>query len=232
MLKLMGIVIKYLLLAALTVLLYHLAQQYHRIWAGLDFDVLWPYGLASAAFVAMYFLFLRRRLEFWEVFFHELTHVFFALLFLNRIQGFSASMSGGVTGYSGRSNFLIRLSPYLFPIQIFPFMILYFLLQREYPFFLKYLGAGANMDVVQSVLKYLIAVGYTWYLAALFFRFSFGQKDVTESGRIFSILLVIQVNIIGLLFVVFVLQDGPGTLFSLLHRTILTGIETWKNLLF
>lgn len=70
-------------------------------------------------FVAMtaYLLLFPRALSFYENFIHELTHMIFAMLFLDDVKQFFASQTHGelVTG-STRINLINATSPYFFPL--------------------------------------------------------------------------------------------------------------------
>lgn len=69
--------------------------------------------------------FVKGNLDFLEVFSHELTHAFFALIFNRQVLELHATREGGVIWSAGRTNFLsvpVSLSPYCFPM--FTFILL------------------------------------------------------------------------------------------------------------
>lgn len=72
--------------------------------------------LAGAGVYALVFVGLtRRRVGFWTIVEHELTHALFAWATFHRVVGFSAMRSGGHVRYVGRGNWLIAIAPYFFP---------------------------------------------------------------------------------------------------------------------
>src|SRR5512139_283107 len=58
------------------------------------------------------------------VFGHELTHAFFAVLFGGSVKSFQASERGGRVTIT-KSNFIITLAPYFFPLYTFIALLLY-----------------------------------------------------------------------------------------------------------
>lgn len=91
---------------ALLVVLRHIAEHPGRC---LPF-------LAGAGGYALLFVGLaRRRIGFWTIVEHELTHALFAWATFHRVVGFSAMRGGGHVRYLGRGNWLIAIAPYFFP---------------------------------------------------------------------------------------------------------------------
>jgi hypothetical protein len=69
----------------------------------------------ATAYVVFFVGYSRRRIGFWTVVEHELTHALFAWLTFHKVVGFSAMRTGGHIRYVGRGNWLIAIAPYFFP---------------------------------------------------------------------------------------------------------------------
>src|SRR5438105_11303338 len=61
-----------------------------------------PFLIGAAAYVVFFIGFAGRRIGFWTVVEHEVTHALFAWLTFHRVVGFSAMRSGGHIRYVGR----------------------------------------------------------------------------------------------------------------------------------
>ena len=74
-----------------------------------------PFAIGAAVYAVAFAGLARRRIGFWTVVEHELTHAIFAWATLHRVVGFAATRSGGHIRYIGRGNWLIAIAPYFFP---------------------------------------------------------------------------------------------------------------------
>src|SRR3954466_13692813 len=63
-----------------------------------------PFALGAAAYTVVFVGLARKRVGFWTVVEHELTHAVFAWLTCHRVVGFAAMRSGGHVRYVGRGN--------------------------------------------------------------------------------------------------------------------------------
>ncbi len=120
------------------------------------------------------------------IFGHELTHVMWVWLFGGKVKGFKAKASGGQVRAS-RSNSLIFLAPYFFPLYSILAIALYYLLGLfwEIPYGLRILG---------------FVLGFTWAFHITFTIYVLlqGQPDVWAAGRIFSFPFIYLVNVLVL----------------------------------
>jgi hypothetical protein len=121
------------------------------------------------------------------VFGHELTHAVWTWLCGGRVKRFKASASGGHVILT-KSNFLIALAPYFFPLYavlvILVFVIGHLLWnwQRFLPWFHFFTGAA-----------YAFHVTFTWHILQT------RQSDITDQGYVFSGVVIWLGNILVLL---------------------------------
>ena len=208
--KIFSQISKYLFLLLLCLIFANFIAQYQMIIKKINFEKIIPYCISGSVFLIFYFVTLKKVLKFWQIFTHELTHVLFALITFNRIEGFTASHSGGVTSYNGKSNWLIRLCPYFFPIFPFLFIFLSLLISQTYKIY----------------FYHLIGISYVFFQITLFQYFSLKEEDIQKSGYIFSSIVILIFYIFILVFLIFFLQDDLDIflliikkVFSLKHLT-------------
>ncbi|MFC2149378.1 hypothetical protein ACFLQ8_01630 [Candidatus Auribacterota bacterium] len=123
---------------------------------------------------------------------HELTHALWTWLFRGKVKGFSANEDGGSVTVT-KSNFLISLAPYFFPIYTFLAVCLYLVA-------ISFWRVGSTgRDVFQFIL------GFTWafHFVLTVFVMMKEQSDIKENGVVFSVFFIYLTNLIvlGLLFV-------------------------------
>lgn len=81
---------------------------------------------------------------------HELIHNFFAVLTFNKPVALKVGESGGSFYYMGKSNLLISLSPYFFPIVSFLLMFVSLLFSKEQLYYHILLGIATAFDISTS----------------------------------------------------------------------------------
>ncbi|MBF0308585.1 MAG: M50 family metallopeptidase [Magnetococcales bacterium] len=166
-----------------------------------------PYFATGGLFSIIYLKWLKSKIIFWETFFHELTHAFFAILLFRKISRFVVTHDqGGLVTYYGERNWLITLSPYFFPIHTI-FLILLTVLNND----------GER----QSYFCHSVGVSYAWFLLATLRQFSFKQTDILHQGRIFSAIVVISSNILICLSVLLFLQGNLKDIFGLAGKLLI-----------
>jgi hypothetical protein len=114
---------------------------------------------------------------------HELTHAFFALLFGGSIKSFHASDRGGRVTIT-KSNFIITLAPYFFPLYTFIAIVLYWIAHA--------------VDVHSSFTDFLIILSgatFAFHLMLTFIFLQTDQNDIKEQGAVFSYPLIYLFNI-------------------------------------
>jgi len=121
---------------------------------------------------------------------HELTHAFFAVLFGGSVKSFHAGNRGGRVTVT-KSNFIITLAPYFFPLYTFIALILY--------------GLAVLADIHGAtlvVLVFLSGATFVFHLALTFIFLQTDQNDIREQGAVFSYPLIYLFNVVFAAFLV------------------------------
>jgi len=144
---------------------------------------LFPYYFFAGGltYLAVHFLF--RRPIFTYVVGHELTHALFAMLFGGSVKSFHASDKGGRVTIT-KSNFIITLAPYFFPVYTFMALILY------------WIARTADMHTATTAfLVFLSGATFAFHLVLTFIFLQTDQNDIQEHGAIFSYPLIYLFNV-------------------------------------
>jgi len=125
-------------------------------------------------------------MEFVEVFYHELIHAFYSVISFKDVKSFFASATKGGEIETSKSNFIIELSPYFFPL-------------------LALIFSGVKPFVVEKFQVYLIfctGLGIGLHLSSLFHDLKVEQSDIRRNGVLFSFVVIFFLNIIffGIIF--------------------------------
>ena len=169
------------------------------------------YFLAGGlAYLTMHVLFRKPILTY--VFGHELTHALFTLLFGGSVKSFHASDRGGRVTVT-KSNFVITLAPYFFPLYTFVALVFYGLaIAAEAPSALGWIVFFAGATFCFHLV-----------LTALFLRTD--QSDIQEKGAVFSYPLVFLFNVLFAALVLhLLLVRDPGFL-HFLANGIMKSVE-------
>ena len=146
----------------------------------------WVAILGGAACWLTVFLLLPRPMLVY-VFGHELTHALWTWLCGGRVKKFKASAQGGHVILT-KTNFLIALAPYFFPLYVVLVILIYVLghlvwdWQRYVVWFHFFLGAA-----------YAFHLTLTWHILQT------RQTDITDQGYLFSVVVIWIGNIVVLL---------------------------------
>jgi hypothetical protein len=114
---------------------------------------------------------------------HELTHALFALLFGGKVKSIHASDRGGRVTIT-KSNFIITLAPYFFPLYTFLALILYWSAH-----------AVDARGITTDILVFLSGATFALHLVLTFVFLQTDQNDIKEEGAIFSYPLIFLFNI-------------------------------------
>lgn len=117
---------------------------------------------------------------------HELTHALWGTMMGARVFRMKVSKDSGSVTLS-KSNFLITLAPYFFPLYTVIIIMGYYILSIFY-------------DVQDYQLFWLALVGFTW---GFHFTFTIStllqhQSDIKEYGAVFSYVLIYLFNVLGI----------------------------------
>ncbi len=121
---------------------------------------------------------------------HELTHALFALLFGGSVKAIHASDRGGRVTLT-KSNFLITLAPYFFPLYTFIALVLYGLAH----------AAGAR-GAATDVLIFLSGATFAFHVVLTVVFLQTDQNDIREQGEVFSYPLIYLFNIVFAAFLI------------------------------
>lgn len=174
----------------------------HRFWATEEF---WFFSLGVVLWLIAFVGLPKPLLVY--VFGHELTHAVWVWLMGGRVSKFKFGSDGGYI-MTNKSNFLIALAPYFFPLYSLLVIVGW--------------GCVSFFWNVQPWREYLFAlIGITWS-----FHFTFtvwmipkGQSDLGEHGHLFSLVVIYLMNL--LLLAVFLVVAAPQVGLRVFAREIL-----------
>ena len=120
---------------------------------------------------------------------HEATHALFTWLCGGRVTSFRATFRGGrVT--TTKSNFLITLGPYFFPVYTVLIACTYF-----------FVSFFSGVERHTSVFIFLIGFSWAFHIVLTIYFVKMEQPDIMKMGTLFSIVLVYIINLIIVAFI-------------------------------
>ncbi|MFH0947833.1 MAG: hypothetical protein V1833_02400 [Elusimicrobiota bacterium] len=125
------------------------------------------------------------------VFGHELTHAFWAILFRGKVKEFNVSSKNGSV-VTTKSNFLISLAPYFFPIYTFLIIFIFYILSLAFPVSPK----ESIWTRYVEWLFFFVGFSYSFHIFLTLESLLIGQSDVRKTGKIFSYIIIAILNII------------------------------------
>ena len=169
------------------------------------------YFLAGGlAYLTVHFLF--KKPVFTYVIGHELTHALFAILFGGTVKSIHASDRGGRVTIT-KSNFIITLAPYFFPLYTFFALILYWTAR-----------AVDARGITIAILIILSGATFALHLVLTAIFLQTDQNDIKEEGAIFSYPLILLFNVAFAAFLIKVfLAEDMNYLSFLIDGIIKTG---------
>ena len=158
------------------------ANRHGAFWRTAEF---WFFGIGCALWLVLFFGARSRAMLIAYVAGHEWTHAIFVLICRGNVKKVHISHEGGHI-LTNRNNFLISLSPYLFPFYTIVLILLWGV-------------AGIWFaEFEERHLHFLFgAIGFTWcfHLSFTIWMISRGdQPDLDQNGRLFSFTLIILLN--------------------------------------
>src|SRR6266550_7896202 len=149
-------------------------------------DTFWVAMLAGAACWTVIFLLLPKPMRVY-VFGHELTHAVWTWVFGGRVKNFKSSSKGGHVIVT-RSNFIVTLAPYFFPLYVVLVVLC---------FVLGHLLWGWTRYLVWFHL--LVGAAYAFHITLTWHILQTRQTDITSQGYLFSGVIIFLGNITVLL---------------------------------
>lgn len=143
---------------------------------------------------------------------HELTHAFWAALMGARVSGLTVGKDGGSVRVS-KSNVLIVLAPYFFPLYTFLVVVAFYL-------------ATVFLDMAPYHLVWLALVGFTWGFHVTFTvsMLCAQQSDVLLYGHLFSYGMIYALNVLGV--VIWTVMVSPVTLEQMMDTLGVVTLDT------
>ena len=154
-------------------------------------DAPYYFILGGLTYLTAHLLFKKPILTY--VFGHELTHALFAVLFGGSVKSFHASDRGGRVTIT-KSNFIITLAPYFFPLYTFTALLF------------TWLARAVDVRGAEGWLVFFAGATYFFHLALTFAFLRTDQDDIREQGALFSYPLIYLFNILFVAFLMRVLM--------------------------
>ena len=173
-------------------------------------DTVWVATLAGAACWLVVYLTLPKPMWVY-VFGHELTHALWAWLFGGKVKRFKATRKGGHVVVT-RSNFLIALAPYFFPVYAV-FVVLVF-------------GIGHwlwDWSRARVWFHLLLGVAYAFHVTLTWSILKTRQTDIVQQGYLFSAVVIWLGNAAVLVLGIPLLTDRVGVWTALIWCWTATG---------
>jgi hypothetical protein len=164
--------------------------------------------------MTIHFLFRKPILTY--VFAHELTHAFFAVLFGGSVKAFRASERGGQVTVT-RSNFVITLAPYFFPLYTFLVLILSFLVQPS------------QTGPVRTIV-FMAGATFSFHVLLTLIFLKEDQKDIKEQGTFFSYPLIYLFNVVFAALLINMLLAQRNGFLDFLGNGIIHGARLYSQL--
>lgn len=171
---------------------------YAVVFASLCNSSLFEIGNFRAAFLGLLvgagiWIILGRRLNFFSVFEHELTHLIFSLIMFQKPRSFYASeRRGHVT--CERGNFVDGLAPYYFPTFSYLMLAFYPLLKpTAHPYFFPVLGFTTGYHIISNIAE-----------------FKPRESDIRRYGAAFSLVFCLFAGVLTVGFLLGFVRGGFG----------------------
>jgi hypothetical protein len=164
------------------------------------------------AYLIIHLIFFRPILS--HVMAHEMTHALAAFLLGGKVTAIHATASGGST-IVNKSNWLISLAPYVFPLYSAAALGLYWIAASRFKIY----------------LTGLIGFTYAFHLTLTIYSLLHDQPDLKEAGWFFSCIFILAGNLIVLTFWVAFLWPQVLTFKNCIHEMFMyseQGIQ-WIN---
>jgi len=149
---------------------------------------------------------------------HELTHALWGFLFGARIKKMKIGRRGGSVAMT-KTNILVSLAPYVFPIYTFLVMMLYFIIS----FFWQ-------KEWMAQAAVFLIGATFSFHLALSLYALRIRQPDLKAGGFLFSTVFIYLANIF-VLTVIFTLISHRISLGDFLFSSVEEGKLVYNRII-
>ena len=145
-------------------------------------DRVWLPMLAGAACWVVVFLLLPKPMLIY-VFGHELTHAVWTWIFGGKVKRFKAASDGGHV-VTTKTNFVIALAPYFFPVYAVLLVLVFFVGDLFWAWRRSYL----------TWFHLLLGAAYAFHVTLTWEILKTRQSDITSQGRLFSAVVIFLGN--------------------------------------
>ncbi len=152
------------------------------LFATASMDRVWMPMLAGAACWVVIFLLLPKPMWLY-VFGHELTHAVWTWIFGGRVKRFQAASHGGHV-ITTKTNFVIALAPYFFPLYAVLLVAVFFIGDLFWQWHRVYL----------TWFYLLLGAAYAFHVTLTWEILKTRQTDITSQGRLFSAVVIFLGN--------------------------------------
>lgn len=149
-------------------------------------DTIWVALIAGAACWMVIYLLLPKPMWIY-VFGHELTHAVWTWIFGGRVKRFKTSSSGGHVVVT-KTNFVIALAPYFFPLYVVIVVLLFLIGHLLW-----------DWHAVTAWFHLFVGAAYAFHVTLTAHILKTRQSDITQQGYLFSFVVIFLGNIAVLL---------------------------------
>ena len=155
------------------------ATIHQQLWAGAEF---WFFTLGAVLWLIAFFGLPRPVIIY--VFGHELTHVLWVWLMGGRVSKFRVSGDGGHI-VTNRTNFLIALAPYFFPLYSVLVIAAYGIASLFF-----------NVAPYGQLLYATLGISWAFHLTFTCWMIPKNQTDLSDHGTFFSLVFIYVMNLV------------------------------------
>lgn len=186
------------------------ATIHQHLWAGAEF---WFFALGAVLWVIAFFGLPRPIIIY--VFGHELTHVLWVWLMGGRVSKFRVSGDGGHI-VTNRTNFLIALAPYFFPLYSLLAILVYGLA-----------SLFVNVAPYGQLLYAILGITWAFHLTFTCWMIPKNQTDLSDHGTFFSLVFIYLMNL--LLLSILLVIASPQITFASFGEDLLQNLRGFSE---
>lgn len=142
----------------------------------------WPFLAGMVAYTLVFSVFQQPIRTY--VFGHELSHALWVWFFRGKVKGFAVGKEGGKVETT-KSNFLIALAPYFFPVYSVLLILLYLIARSFWP-----------LQPYFKIFVFLLGFSWAFHVIMTVFAMAKDQEEVRETGVTFSLAFIYLLNVL------------------------------------